>query len=320
MSASSIVQVAVAIILHRGRIAVAWRDGSLAQGNCFEFPGGKLEPGEDAVAAAVREISEELGLLIQPLYLWHRLQHDYPGKTVQLQMIRARLSDRDTQGNGRVRWVAPDDLSQLPFPAANQLFINRLLWPRELAIVPPPHVPDALHIRTGIQLAYLRQWSLEQVNAYLAGRALALADAASDPLNIMVNLAVFQQLNLPHQQQIFAIHLNHSQLHDPATPGALAQLRRQSCWINLMGACHHLEDIAQANRLGLDAILLSPVLPTPTHPEALPLGWPGFAELAAHADMPIYALGGLQRSDLLQVQTLGGYGVAGMRDFISQDA
>ena len=58
---------------------------------------------------------------------------------------------------------------------------------------------------------------------------------------------------------------------------------------------------------------LSPVLPTPTHPEAATLGWQGFADLAIDSDVPIFALGGLSMKDLATVQAHGGYGVAGMR-------
>jgi len=65
--------------------------------------------------------------------------------------------------------------------------------------------------------------------------------------------------------------------------------------------------------LGVDAIMVGSVLPTPTHPNGDVLGWDGFAGLASLSDIPVYALGGMQPSDIDQVQALGGFGVAGVR-------
>ena len=64
------------------------------------------------------------------------------------------------------------------------------------------------------------------------------------------------------------------------------------------GSCHNLEEVLLANALGLNVITLSPVNATKSHPGTPPLGWIGFRELAARADMPVYALGGMTPGDL----------------------
>ena len=80
-------------------------------------------------------------------------------------------------------------------------------------------------------------------------------------------------------------------------------------------ACHTAAQLRAAQRLGVDAATLSPVQPTLSHPGAEALGWTAFAALAAHAELPVYALGGLGTDDLARAREHGAYGVAGIRGF-----
>ena len=80
-----------------------------------------------------------------------------------------------------------------------------------------------------------------------------------------------------------------------------------------IAACHDLVSMKQAEKVGCDAILLSPVLATETHPEARALGWEQFKNFAAQVEIPVFALGGMQTGDLLTAQQQGAYGIAGIR-------
>jgi 8-oxo-dGTP diphosphatase len=62
--------------------------------------------------------------------------------------------------------------------------------------------------------------------------------------------------------------------------------------------------------LELDFAVLGPVKPTPTHPGAATLGWDGFARIARGASIPVYAIGGMRRSDLEAAWRAGAHGVA----------
>jgi 8-oxo-dGTP diphosphatase len=75
-------------------------------------------------------------------------------------------------------------------------------------------------------------------------------------------------------------------------------------------SCHTRADIERAGRLQLDFAVVGPVLPTPSHPGAATLGWQGFAAIAAEAQLPLYALGGLTRGDLDVAVAHGAQGVA----------
>jgi 8-oxo-dGTP diphosphatase len=79
----------------------------------------------------------------------------------------------------------------------------------------------------------------------------------------------------------------------------------------LAGAsCHNAAELERAMALELDFAVLGPVKATPTHPDARPLGWDGFARVARGASIPVYAIGGVRRADLEAAWRAGAHGVA----------
>jgi 8-oxo-dGTP diphosphatase len=81
----------------------------------------------------------------------------------------------------------------------------------------------------------------------------------------------------------------------------------------LVGAsCHNAEELAHAASIA-DFAMLSPVLPTESHPGEPTLGWETFAQLAAQSAIPVYALGGVTRADLDAARSHGAHGIAMLR-------
>lgn len=78
-------------------------------------------------------------------------------------------------------------------------------------------------------------------------------------------------------------------------------------------SCHNADDLRRAEALGCDFALLSPVLPTLSHPGAPHLGWNNFAAIAAGASIPVYALGGLAHADMETAWQYGAHGIALLR-------
>jgi 8-oxo-dGTP diphosphatase len=78
-------------------------------------------------------------------------------------------------------------------------------------------------------------------------------------------------------------------------------------------SCHDRKELERAAELDLDFALLSPVMPTQSHPGAPVLGWAGFARLVKDLPMPVYALGGVSRADLDEAWRHGGHGIAMLR-------
>lgn len=84
-------------------------------------------------------------------------------------------------------------------------------------------------------------------------------------------------------------------------------------------ACHDASQVRHATQLGLDLLTVSPVLPTQTHADAIPLGWSRFSELVALTSIPVYALGGMRIASLAEAQQAGAHGIAAIRAFWGED-
>jgi 8-oxo-dGTP diphosphatase len=80
-----VTEVAVGVLVQPdGRFLLAQRPAGKPYEGYWEFPGGKLEPGESVEAALARELHEELGLDVTQCERWHILEHDYPHAYVRL--------------------------------------------------------------------------------------------------------------------------------------------------------------------------------------------------------------------------------------------
>src|SRR5205814_10486769 len=95
----------------------------------WEFPGGKVEPGEGERAALARELREELGVRVQVGELYARLEHIYPDLQVELALYRARLHELEDPRPltaEELRWVPRRALPGLPFCEADVPVLTRL--------------------------------------------------------------------------------------------------------------------------------------------------------------------------------------------------
>lgn len=117
-----VTRVAIALIWQGERLLVALRPAHALEGGRWEFPGGKLEQGETAAAALVRECREELGVTVQPLGLAWRTQVARPDRTLELLFFHARLSAAQWPrplAADTLDWVAVGALMALPFCSAD---------------------------------------------------------------------------------------------------------------------------------------------------------------------------------------------------------
>lgn len=157
----------------------------------------------------------------------------------------------------------------------------------------------------GETLVQLRVKSFDaQRFAQLAADALARCDAAGARLmlNGKIDAKTLSQLAGAGR------HLDGAALH--------AAARRPLPADRLVSAaCHTLDDLKQAARIGADFVTLSPVLPTLSHPGSPTLGWTIFAEWASQVAIPVYALGGMTRAHLSDARRYGAHGIAGIRGF-----
>lgn len=124
------IHVAVGVIENAdGDILISQRAQSQHQGGFWEFPGGKVEDGENVVVALVRELNEELNLHVGHATPMLKVAHDYPDKSVLLDVWHVTEFSGKIQGNeGQVwRWVTRPDLVNYAFPPANGAILEAVL-------------------------------------------------------------------------------------------------------------------------------------------------------------------------------------------------
>ena len=123
-------RVAVAVVLRAGRVLVQARPPGRDYAGWWEFPGGKCEPGEDALACAARECREELGLEVRPLAVDEVVEWEYPSVRVAVHFVRCELPDAAREPVARegqeLLWAGRADLDRLRFLPANAAVLARL--------------------------------------------------------------------------------------------------------------------------------------------------------------------------------------------------
>jgi len=119
--------IAIAVVQKAGSVLVGVRPEGKPLAGYWEFPGGKVQPGESPAAAAVRECLEETGVAVTVECLLMRLSFGYEHDTVDLHFFLAVPTDREAAPRAGFEWVSIDRLATLRFPPANAPVIERLL-------------------------------------------------------------------------------------------------------------------------------------------------------------------------------------------------
>jgi len=309
MSSVPITEVAAAVLTQPdGRVLLARRPAGKAYAGYWEFPGGKVEPGESLDAALARELHEELGIVVTRACRWITRVFEYPHATVRLNFFRVfEWQGTPHPHEGQVfSWQLPDAVEVTPLLPANFPIVKALSLPTVLGISHAEslgvdtflaRLDVALH--NGLRLIQLRDKTLPEETRLQPARE-TVRRAHLQGARVLVN----GPLELAHAAGADGIHLDSS---------AAARLTaRPDCeWVGV--SCHDGAELVQAAALGADFALLSPVLPTLTHPGAATLGWDAFSTLAAASPIPVYGLGGLGREDVALAQSHGAHGVALLR-------
>ena len=121
--------VVAAVIERGGMVLVTLRRPKGERASLWEFPGGKVEPGEGERAALARELKEELGVRVQIGEEVARVEHIYPDLQVELALYRCALHEKEEPRAlqcEEVRWVSRRDLPGLPFCEADIPVLTRL--------------------------------------------------------------------------------------------------------------------------------------------------------------------------------------------------
>ncbi|WP_277052087.1 Nudix family hydrolase [Zestomonas thermotolerans] len=307
------IHVAAAVIYDAaGCILLARRPEDKHQGGLWEFPGGKVEEGEPVETALARELEEELGIRVEQARPLIQVSHDYPDKRVLLDVWEVTAFSGEAHGaEGQpLAWVTPRELGNYEFPAANRPIVRAAQLPRQYLITPDNLEPAALlkglkaALTAGIRLVQLRAPNL--FSPEYRDLAVDAVGLCAGKAQVMLKGPLEWLGDFPAA----GWHLTAEQLRQYAPNGRPFPRER---W--LAASCHNAEELALAARMGVDFVTLSPVQPTATHPEAVPLGWDAARELIAGFNQPVFLLGGVGPEDAERAGRIGAQGVAGIRAF-----
>lgn len=125
------IRVVGAMIVRDGRYLITQRPPAATLPLLWEFPGGRVEPGETDEEALRRELREEMAIDVEVGELQMHVTHAYPDYDIDFRVYTCRLlSDESAICHVRVhdhRWVLPGELDEYEFPAADQKTLERLL-------------------------------------------------------------------------------------------------------------------------------------------------------------------------------------------------
>lgn len=305
-AAKALINVAVAVLQRAdGRVLLAERPRHKVSGGYWEFPGGKFDAGERAEQALARELHEEIGVELDRAQPWLTYDHAYPDKIVRLHFFRVTAWHGTPHGREgqRVSWEDPAAITVGPLLPANDKVLQALNPPPIYAVTHAakhgvagfmPRLERAL--ARGARLLQVREPEMapEQF-AQFARRAVALAHRHGAQALIYGDEALARKVGGD------GVHIPCSQLMQLTT-----RPRMRLC----AASCHNAEHLAHAAALGLDFAVLSPVLPTASHPGASTMGWSRFAGLARDCRLPVYAFGGMQSALLDIARGHGAHGIA----------
>jgi len=122
------ISVVAGILRHGSRFLAARRPEGGSMGGLWEFPGGKIEAGENPDTALRRELEEELGITVLEASEWRVHEHHYPDKSVRLHFFHIHMFRGEPQSKeGQLlAWVSPSEACNLPFLEADLEILREL--------------------------------------------------------------------------------------------------------------------------------------------------------------------------------------------------
>jgi 8-oxo-dGTP diphosphatase len=286
----------------RDKILVARRPDRTHLGGYWEFPGGKVEPGESIEHALYRELYEELNLQVRfaaPLIV---IDHDYPDRSVTLDTWAVYDWSGELAGSAgqEIAWCGMQELPAKRFPAANLPIITAARLPPVCLVIhnrEENKVLVAQEVRTwlllGARLILLTGMSAGMTRAIISEAGL---ETLCRKYNAVIMTAA--QLDAAGATGLAGVHDNSRKL---------AGLQFRSPTGNLVAAsCSTPHEVRDACMTDVDFIIFEPNKPVSADPDYY---WTYFKRIAREATVPVFAAGGMQSTDLARAVYKGGQGI-----------
>ena len=309
MSDNQVVHAAVAVLMREdGMVLLGNRPEGKAWAGWWEFPGGKIESGETPIDALQRELDEELGVHATEAYPWLVRTFDYPEKTVKLHffIVKAWQGEPDGREGQQLSWQNPNRLTVEPMLPANIPILSALSLPSVYAISNLKEMGEACffealetQLKSGLKLIQVREKQLNNTDLIVFSKKV-IALARRYDARVMMNASLECVLSSGAD----GIHLSSD---------ALMALLDKPAGLLVAASCHYADEMTHAAKLNVDFVMLSPVLPTLSHPDAQGMGWKVFAKIKQDYPLPVYALGGMHYHELKNAWRAGSHGIAMQR-------
>ena len=301
--------VAAVIYQADGGYLLAQRPPGKAYAGYWEFPGGKVEPGETLDAAIKREIREELGIEVHVACPWLTRTHVYEHASVRLHFFRVcewQGTPRGLEGQ-RFAFEMPGAETVVPMLPANGPILHAVGLPQAYGVTGATAVGidkfmPALEaaLTNGLRLVQVREKKMAAAPLrHFAQAVITRCHAHGARCLINHDAALAQAVGAD------GVHFNAQQLMRTQARPDLA----------MVGASVHTRaELDHAVHIGCDFAVLGAVLPTASHPGAAGIGWDGFSAIAGGSAIPVYAIGGMNDSHLYPAAwRAGAHGIAMLR-------
>jgi len=301
-----ILEVACGVLRNaRGEVLLAQRpEGKVAAG-FWEFPGGKVEPGESVAGALARELHEELGVSVTQARPLIRLRHAYSNRIVQLDTwlvtgFDGEPSSREMQA---LAWCGLGEIARLQTLPTVAPILKPLRLPVDYVFTRPD--ATVASIRAGLDrlpagaLLRLRLPKLDDFG-YAALARMLQPEAQARGLTLMLD----REPGLSRELGCG--------LHATSKVWPTLTSRPVPAHLPFAVSVHSAEELSRLAALDVDAAVLGHVLATPTHEGQPGLGWNGFSEAVWECGLPVYAIGGVGPADHERIWAAGGQGSAGI--------
>ena len=292
-----------------GRVLMAQRTPGQLSPGFWELPGGKIDPGESAQMAAIRELEEEVGVRALSLSPWISYEHPFRLRRIRVHFFKVAKWVGTPHGREgqRLAWIDASNPAVSPILPSVERVLDALGLPPLYAVYRSmdhggfDDMLEHLNVgaRRGVRMVQLRASGFSPDQRVALARRVNALFAPSGGRVFLVG------------SELEARRAGITGVHSPAEE--LRRLHRRPGVKMWLCTCHDEADLARAVELGADAAVVSPVLESAACSDRAPLGWDGLSRLCAGAPLPLFAEGGIDGSHLRTAQVAGAVGIATAR-------